>query len=69
MMAWYDCVATKRQGIVLSARKLRMSHCLANRCLAEGKLSIIPDDISVLRGTEPRVRIQPDARLHGTDCF
>ena len=57
MMAWYDCVATKRQGIVLSARKLRMSHCLASRCLAEGKLSIIPDTISVLKGTEPRVRI------------
>ena len=52
-MAWYDCVVTKRQGIVLSVRKLRMSHCLANQHLAEEQQYIIPDIISVLIGTEP----------------
>ena len=52
-MAWYDCVVTKRQGIVLSVRKLRMSHCLANQHLAEEQQYTIPDSISVLIGTEP----------------
>ena len=46
-------MATKRQGIALSVRELRMSHCLANQHLAEDQQYTIPDIIPVLVGTEP----------------